>query len=119
MVPEIPPTSSQPLINMLYGSLMSLLGFLVLVIAYVLDVYRKKVDSLEKDHSTLANLAAAKYVTRDELAAYISQTREDGQHKHEDNLASQGRIKDEISGVRDALREDLRAVHARIDLLRK
>ena len=91
---------SQGLINFLYGLGMGLISLVMFIIGYVLDVYRKKVDSLEKSRETNAE----RYVTRTELAVYIDQAHQDRQRMHTEN----------IDNLRE-IRGDIQKVHARID----
>lgn len=104
MMSDLPPPASQGIINFLYGIGMGLMGLLMLIIGYVLDVYRKKVDSLEKSRETYAE----RFVTRTELATYIGQTREDRQRMHTENL----------DNLRE-IRSDIKSVHERIDQVSK
>lgn len=97
------PQSSQGIINFLYGIGMGLISLLMLVIGYVLDIYRKKIDSLEKSRETYAE----RFVTRGELATYITQTRDDRQRMHSENL----------DNLRE-IRSDIKSVHERIDAIK-
>jgi hypothetical protein len=94
---------SQGLLNFLYGIGMGLISLVTFIIGYVLDVYRKKVDSLEKSRTD----NAAHFVTRTELATYIDQAREDRQRMHTENLENYREI-----------RGDIGKVHTRIDALK-
>jgi hypothetical protein len=97
------PESSQGLINFIFSLVMGLITLVTFVIGYVVDIYRKKVDSLEKSRTD----NAAHFVTRTELATYIDQAREDRQRMHTENLENYREI-----------RGDIGKVHTRIDALK-
>lgn len=110
------PGTSQWVINALLGTVSALTTILMGVGAYVLNLYRNKVDALEAkqsqnvaDFASQVKLAAletfvASLASRQELVACMNQLREDAARMHAENQES----------IRD-MREDFRNVHGRID----
>lgn len=99
-----------------------LLTALVAFGGYVLNLYRAKVDALEKTHT----LFAATCVTRDELAKRLEDmdVRRLQMHNHNAELLGVistrlGELRADVGSVRSDVREDLFAVHQRIDELKK
>ena len=74
----------------------ALLGSLLTLVAFMLNLYRRKVDRMEEQH--------AASVTRDELEKYMDRIREERQRMHEENI-------ERLS----AIGSDIRAIHMRID----
>jgi hypothetical protein len=98
---------------------------------WVLNLYRKKVDALEKNSVTKADMAAlelrmAELASRRELIAYLEQWRDERTRMHEENKASIAQLHDdiettrsEVRSARSEVRDDIRAVHNRIDQVLK
>jgi hypothetical protein len=74
----------------------AVITLLVTVVAFMLNIYRRKVDKLESQH--------IKLVTREELQRHMDQIRDDRLRMHDENIE---RLKD--------IAADIRAVHIRVD----
>lgn len=121
--------SSQTLLNWIGGVVLSLLSALGTVGAWIVAHYVKKIDDIEKEkagfsetYATRAQVAdlelrMAQTVSRNELAMHMTKLSEERQRMHEENLDRLNRVSADVSETRD----DIRAVHSRIDelLLRK
>ena len=107
-----PDANAQWIINTLLGAVSTLTTVLMGFGAYFLNLYRKKVDSLEDgqlDFASQVKLVAleqqvATLATRQELITCMNQVRDDHQRMHKENLDS----------LRE-MREDFRNVNNRID----
>ena len=98
----------------------TLIGFIIVIIGWIFDVYRRKIDTLEKYHADLPKA----YVPRDELMQRLDSMSDDRWRMHEENRekneAQHQEYMKNLSNIRDDIREDLRSVHDRIDeILRK
>jgi dissimilatory sulfite reductase (desulfoviridin) alpha/beta subunit len=71
---------------------------LVGVISFMLNIYRKKVDDLEKRHGD--------FVTREELERHVDQIREDKQQMHTENLSRFDRIDNAVSRVHERIDQE-------------
>jgi asparagine synthetase A len=78
------------------GWIDGLFTLLISLVAFMLNLYRRKVDKLEESHTI--------FVKRDDFERYMEQIRDDRQRMHEE---SQTRLRD--------IGSDIRAVHVRID----
>ncbi len=84
-------------------------GVLAAIFAYFLNLYRLKIDNLEKTSVSNERIAkieivVAELASRKELIAYMTQIREDRMAMHQENL----------DNFRE-LRADVRSVHQRVD----
>jgi hypothetical protein len=102
-----------------------LLTALVALGAYIVNLYRHKVDGLEKSHAAMT-VAQKHCITRDELDAKFQEMQDDRRRMHEENLANNRRMHDENVGnmreIRSAIADgqketgnDIRSLHQRID----
>jgi hypothetical protein len=102
----------------------SLATVITAILAYFLNLYRKKVDALEKNSVTRGDMAAlelrmAKLASRRELISYLEQWRDERTRMHEENKASIERLHNDIETTRSQVRDDIQTVHRRIDELLK
>lgn len=127
-------TWPQWLWSALFSLIGGLLGLIFTLTMFIAGGWRKKISELDEAQKTFASLGqvnrleilVSELASRKELAAYMLQirddiqerdlrTREDRSQMHKDNLDRTKEIRDDISGLRTDIREDFRAVHARID----
>jgi len=71
----------------------AILGLLLAVISFIVNMYRQKIDRLELSHRN--------FVTREELERHVAQIRDDKLQMHRENLTRMDRIDDAINRVQD------------------
>ncbi len=113
--PSPDPGNSDGLLHLLSIAFDTVSGLLLTIIAYLLNLYRRKVDDMQRDQQDFAKdvtEAHGEFVTREELDRKFVVMLDEHRHNHQDN-------KSEFAEFRAALRDDIRSVHDRIDDLFK
>ena len=84
-----------------------LLGLLIAIGTFVVNLYRRKVDAMEKSHG--------KFITREELDNKFEEMRDERQRMHEENVTNIRELRSTIVAGQTATGNDIRSLHQRID----